>query len=123
MSINTVCISGNLANDPNPRKVKDYQVVSFSLAVNEGFGDKKRVSFVNCEAWGKLGDTIVNNLSKGSRVGITGRLQQDRWEKDGKKESMLKVVVEKVEFLSSKSEVVKDDNLDGGQIGFEDVPF
>lgn len=125
MSLNTCIVSGNLVSDPKPRKVKDYQVVSFAIAVNEGYGDKQRTSFINCEAWGKTGDTIVNNLKKGSPVGLVGRLQQDRWEKDGKKESMTKIVVEKVEFLGGKSKdnTVKDNNFDGGEINLAEIPF
>jgi len=124
MSLNIVTLTGRLTADPQSRKAGQYDLVEFSLAVDDGFGDKKKTFFFDCMAWGKTGEAMKQFTSKGSMVGVNGKLQQNRWEKDGKNFSKVVVVADKVEFLGGKNDkAVRDDNLDGGQITFDSIPF
>jgi single-strand DNA-binding protein len=105
--INQVFLIGRLTKDVELRTTQSgTQVASFSLAVNYtyGSGDQKKetVSFFNCTAWGKLGELINQYCSKGHRIAVTGRLQQQTWEKDGAKHSDVKVIVESCQFLQPR---------------------
>ena len=82
-----VIIMGNLTRDPELRSTPSgTQVCSFSVAVNRVYNGNEQVSFFDCSAWGKIGETIAQYLKKGSGILISGRLEQRSWEdKDGQK--------------------------------------
>ena len=74
-----------------------------SLAVNRSVkrGDswEDEVSYIDCEIWGKTAENLKDKLVKGKQVCIHGYIKQDRWEKDGQKQSRLKIVAETVQLL------------------------
>ena len=50
-------------------------------------------------------DPLVRRRREGSKVAVEGKLRYSSWEtKDGQKRSKLEVVVDEVEFLSSRSQ-------------------
>lgn len=108
-SLNKVFLIGNLTRDPELRMTpKGTAICSFGLAVNRQFrddagGTREETTFVDLEAWGKTGELISKYLSKGSPAMVEGRLRFDSWEsKAGEKRNKLKVVVDNVQFLSSR---------------------
>lgn len=74
-----------------------------SLAVNRSVkkGDKweDEVSFIDVTIWGKMAENLKPNLVKGKQICVCAYLKQDRWEKDGQKQSRLTVVAESVQLL------------------------
>lgn len=102
-------ITGNLTRDPELRTTPNgASVCSFSVAVNRVYRDsngeqKEDVSFIDCSAWGKLGEMINQYAKKGSGVLVSGRLDQRSWEDktDGKKRSRVEIVVEDFNFTGS----------------------
>ena len=102
MNFNQVTLVGRLTRDPETRQVGEQQraVTSFGLAVNTVFSkDKEKTTFVDCEAWGKMAETIGKWCTKGREILVTGRLDLDTWEdKDGNRRSKLKVVVNNFSF-------------------------
>ena len=101
-------ITGNLTRDPELRTTTSgSSVCSFSVAVNRTFkgGDgenKEEVSYIDCVAWGKLGEVIANYAKKGSGVLVSGRLSQRSFEgKDGVKRSRTEIVAEDFNFVGS----------------------
>lgn len=98
-----VTLVGNLARDPESRKVGDNTVTRLVIAVNDPY-QKDKVSFIDAEAWGKLADNCQKYLKKGRRVLANGRLVQDTWEKEGKKNSKIYIKADAVQFLSSAKE-------------------
>jgi single-strand DNA-binding protein len=84
--------------------------LKFGLAVNRQFrdeagGTREETTFVDLEAWGKTGELFSKYLSKRSPAMVEGRLRFDSWEsKAGEKRNKLKVVVDNVQFLSSRGE-------------------
>ncbi len=101
-------IAGNLTRDPEVRTTQNgSNVTSFSVAVNRVYRDangeqKEAVSFIDCSAWGRLGETIAQYAKKGSGVLVSGRLDQRSWEDktDGKKRSRVEIVAEDFVFTS-----------------------
>ena len=108
-SLNKVFLIGNLTRDPELRMTpKGTAICTFGLAVNRQFrdeagGTREETTFVDLEAWGKTGELVSKYLTKGSPAMIEGRLRFDSWEsKTGEKRNKLKVVVDNVQFLSSR---------------------
>ena len=98
-----ITMVGNLAIDPESRQAGEYNVTRLVVAVNDS-RQKDKVSYVDVEAWGKLGENCQKYLTKGRQVLADGRIVQDTWEKDGKKQSKLYVKADNVQFLGSKSD-------------------
>lgn len=101
-------ITGNLTRDPELRTTTNgTNVCSFSVAVNRTYKgadgeNKEDVSYIDCVAWGKLGEVIANYAKKGSSVLVSGRLSQRSFEgKDGVKRSRTEVVAEDFNFIGS----------------------
>lgn len=102
--MNKVILVGRLTRDPEVRYTqKGTAVASFSIAVNTGFGEKKRVDYIPIVVWDKLAEICGNNLTKGRNVLVEGRLQISEYEKDGQKRRTTEVVAQNVEFLESKA--------------------
>lgn len=96
--MNTVQILGNLTRDPEVRYTQSGKAVAtFNVAAINTFIDsnnetKEQTAFINCVAWGKLGESI-GNLRKGNRAFVEGRLQTRSYEtQDGQKRYVTEVV-------------------------------
>ena len=75
--INTITISGNLAQDPEVRLGKNLNesYVTFSLCIHFYNGEE----YVKCIAGGKTADYLIKNAKKGDHVGVTGKIRLNRW--------------------------------------------
>ena len=100
----TTTLVGNLVRDPELRFTPNgAQQAVFGIAVNHRRPDKARqgewiedTSFFNVICWGSLADNI-QNLAKGTRIVVVGRLQQRSWEADGgEKRSVVELVADEV---------------------------
>ena len=142
-------ITGNLTRDPELRTTPNGATVcSFSVAVNRVYRDasgeqREDVSFIDCSAWGKLGEMINQYAKKGSGVLVSGRLDQRSWEDKttGNKRSRVEIVVEDFNFTgaardnagnssnfgasSDADDSAADipDDIPEGEIDLSDVPF
>lgn len=68
-----ITIFGGIGKDAQTRTTQGGdKVTSFSVAVDEGFGDKKRTIWFDCSLWGQRGEKLAQYLTKGSRVCVTG---------------------------------------------------
>lgn len=109
-SVNQVILMGNLTRDPELRQTPGGQsVCNFGIALNRAFKDssgnwQEATDFVNCVAWGPLGERVSQYLSKGRRVLVQGNLRSSSWEQDGQKRSKLEVWANDVTFLDGRGE-------------------
>ena len=104
--MNKVILVGRLTRDPEVRYTQTGKAVaSFSVAVDTGFGENKRADFIPIVVWDKLAEVCGNNLTKGRRVLVEGRLQIREYEKDGQKRRSAEVVAQNFEFLDTKQAV------------------
>lgn len=111
MSINKVIISGNLTRDPELRATAGgMQVMSLGVAVNDRRKNQQTgewedyPNFVDCTMFGTRAESLARFLSKGTKVAIEGKLRWSQWERDGQKRSKLEVVVDDLEFMSSRQQ-------------------
>jgi single-strand DNA-binding protein len=116
-SFNRVILMGNLTRDPDLKTLPSQATVcDFSLAVNRKWKDADRnereeVLFIDCAAFGKTGETIAGNLTKGRPIHIEGRLRLEQWEQeDGQRRSKIRVVVEQFRFVDAKPGNAKSGN-------------
>lgn len=144
-------ITGNLTRDPELRSTTSgSSVCSFSVAVNRVYRgtdgeNKEEVSFIDCSAWGKLGEMIAQYGKKGTGVLVSGRLSQRSYDdKNGVKRSRTEIVVEDFNFVggrgdsdgassgagnysapasSSAAASSIPDDIPEGEIDLSDVPF
>jgi single-strand DNA-binding protein len=102
MADSTVTIVGNLTRDPELRFTGGGKgVASFGVAVNRRWQQngewQEKVSFFNVTAWDTLGENIAACLTKGTRVIVTGRLEQREYEtKDGEKRNVVEIVADEI---------------------------
>src|SRR5574339_1086949 len=99
--INRVILVGRAVADVECRFTSGGTAVAdLRLAVNKSLKDKnEETSFIDVTLWGKQAEVAGEYLTKGKRVAVDGRLQQQVWESDRQKRSKLVVVGEYFQFL------------------------
>ena len=146
---NKVILMGNLTRDVEVRMTASGQsVANFSLAVSRSWRgqdgqQQDQTSFINCVAWGKVGDIIAQYVHKGSPLLVSGRLDQRSYQdKDGNKRSAVEVVVADFNSVgsgrsdnsspsapssnqstNSKSQDVVIEDIDDKPIDLSEIPF
>jgi len=109
-SFNKVIIMGRLTRDVDLRTTSGgNSVIDVGLAINErrlGVNGEwvDAIQFVDITFWNRKAEVIAQYFHKGTPILIEGSLQLDRWEKDGKKYSKLKVRGTDFSFVGNKSE-------------------
>ena len=102
MADNTITLVGNLTRDPELRFTTGGRgVASFGIAVGRRYqvnGEwQEQTSYFNITAWGQLGENAAATLAKGSRVIVTGRLEQREYTtRDGDKRTAIEVVADEL---------------------------
>lgn len=105
--MNIVIIIGRLTRDPELRTTaSQIPVATFTVAVDRKFknanGDRE-ADFIQCVAWRQQGEFVSKYFTKGSRIAVTGTLQNRNWEdSEGHKRTTTEVVVDSAEFVESK---------------------
>lgn len=125
MSINRVVISGNLTRDPELRSTASgLPVLGFGVAVNDRRKNQQTgewedyPNFVDCTMFGTRAESLSRYLAKGTKVSIEGKLRWSQWERDGQKRSKIEVIVDELEFMSSRN----DSSSNGGRSGGSSAP-
>ena len=102
MSDSTVTLVGGATREPELRFTAGGRAVaSFGIAVNRRYQVnnewQEQVSFFNVTAWGTLAENVAASIAKGTRVIVTGRLEQREYDaKDGTKRTAVEVVADEV---------------------------
>lgn len=106
--MNSVNLIGNLTRDPDLRYgtgENQTAICRFSIAVNDGYGEKKEVNYINIVSFGKVAENCERYLAKGRKVAIVGRIKTGSYNKqDGTKVYTTDVVASNVEFLSGQEQ-------------------
>jgi single-strand DNA-binding protein len=101
---NTVSVVGNLTREPELRFTPSGQATAtFGIAVNRSWTDRQSqerresTSFFDVVCWGTLAENAATSLTRGTRVVVTGRLDQRSWEtQDGDKRSKVEITAEEI---------------------------
>lgn len=116
--MNKCFLIGNLGKDVDLTTTQSGKLVAkFSLGVAEGYGDKKSTSWHNIVCWEKVAESAGNNLAKGSKVLVEGKITNRSYDgKDGQKKYITEIIANHIEFLTPKRQ-----NDPASQFG-QDVP-
>lgn len=128
--MNRVVLIGRLVRDPELKYTPGTgtAVATFSIAVDRRFSKngQKEADFIRIVAWGKTAELVAQYMSKGRKIGVSGRIQTNSYEtKDGEKRTSFDVVAEEVEFLdraSGNGSGTRNNDADTGYTGFPDEP-
>lgn len=112
--LNQIVMVGRLVSDPELKETESGKKVSnLTLAVPRSYKNENGeydTDFVDCTLWTGVAESTAEYCKKGDLIGIKGRVQTDSYENsDGKKQKTMRVVAEKVTFLSSKSKDIEDE--------------
>jgi len=129
---NNVTITGNATREPELRFTPSGQAVAnFGVAVNRRWQNRQTqeweeaVSFFDITAWAQLAENVAETVGKGTRVTVTGRLDQRSWEtQDGDKRSKVEIVADDVavSLRWATAEVRRNERSDGGSYGGGGAP-
>jgi single-strand DNA-binding protein len=124
-SDNTVTLVGNITDDPELRFTPSGQAVAnFTVAVNRRFKNQsgdwedRLDGFFRCNCWREMAENAAESLTKGTRVVVTGRLQQRSWEdQDGGKRTAFEIQADEVgpSLRWATASVQKSQRSGGGQ--------
>jgi single-strand DNA-binding protein len=103
-NLNSITVVGNITRDPEMRFTPSgVSKVTFGVAVNRSWRNQQtneweeQTSFFNVVCWRELADNVGASLKKGTRVVVTGRLEQRSWETEqGEKRSVVEIVADEV---------------------------
>ena len=104
MPDNAITVIGNITRDPELKFLNNGNAtVRFGLAVNRRWRNaqtndwEERVSYFDVTAYGPLAENVANSLPKGTRVVVSGRLEQRSWEtQDGDKRSIVEINADEI---------------------------
>jgi len=121
-NLNVVVVDGNLTRDieMNPAGT----VGKISIAVNESQKDQSGnysdyANFFECKLFGKTASNLAKYLVKGKHVIVRGKLHQDRWEKDGQKNSRVVINVDELTFCGGPAQQGQQAGNKGGGESWE----
>ena len=102
--INRVILVGRLTKDPILKKVPSGDsVAEFTLAVNRKYGTQQ-ADYIKCIVWRKMAENVYKYCSKGSTVGIEGKLQSRSYDNtQGHKVYVVEVICDSVQFLETRA--------------------
>lgn len=119
--MNKIILLGNLTRDPEIRYSQgenSLAIARFSLAVNRRFAkaaDDTNTDFFNCTAFGKQAEFVEKYFRKGSRMLLSGRIQNDNYtNNNGEKVYSVQIIAEEVEFAERKSTADANMTAQGG---------
>lgn len=94
-------------------------IAKTSIAINSGYGDKKRTDYFNIVAFGKTAELFEKYVTKGMALCLRCHAQNNNWtDKDGNKRYDIQFIVDEVDFCGSK----KDEQPKPSNDDFVSVP-
>lgn len=124
--VNVITTSGNLTRDAELKYAgSGVAILEIPVAIN---GSKKQgdewvqtTSFVDCTMFGRRAEGIAPYLTKGTKVFISGRIEQQRWEKEGQKRSKIAVIVDNI-VMAPRGDSGGNHSKPPARSGFHDTP-
>lgn len=105
--MNRVVLVGRMTRDPELRRTgSGAAVTTFTLALNRNFtsANGQQADYISCVVWNKIAENVEKYCSKGSLVGVDGRLQSRSYDNaQGQKVYVVEVVCDSVQFLETKA--------------------
>ena len=130
--LNSCCFIGRIGKDAELKTMKNGEMMAvFSLAVGESWMGKNgeranKTEWINIVAYRKLAEVCAKYLAKGSQVYVSGKFTNSKYiGKDGIERNNVQIVIDKLQMLGNKVQVMNNDPVEETQDdGFDqDIPF
>lgn len=126
--MNSWTFTGNLGNDAETKFTQSGDaIVSFSVGVKSGYGEKASTTWARCSMFGKRGQSVAEYLTKGQLVGIVGELSIREYQtKDGQTKTSTDVRVNDLTLLGKKDsqqQAKPAPKAEKPSEQFDDIPF
>ena len=104
--MNVMTAIGRLGRDAEVKYTTDGKpVTTFAVAVDDGFGERKVTTWIDCALFGERGPKIADYIRKGDRIGITGSIRLDTFTtRDGAEKAKVAMRVQDVTLLGGKAD-------------------
>ena len=106
--MNRVVMVGRMTRDPELRRTgSGAAVTSFTLALNRNYNtaDGQQADYIPCVVWNKIAENVAQYCSKGSLVGVEGRLRSRSYDNaQGQRVYVVEVVCDSVQFLETRAQ-------------------
>lgn len=119
---------GRLGRDAEVRHTQAGKpITTFAVAIEDGFGDNKTTTWIDCAMFGERGEKIASYIRKGDRIGVTGSIRLDTYTtRDGVEKSKVALRVQDVTLLGGKQDAPRTqrqaepavDDFEDGSIPF-----
>ncbi len=104
--LNQVVIAGRLVSDPEyvtTENNKKRAIITVAVPrAYKNIDGNYETDFIQCILWNVVAENTCEYCKKGDVVGVKGRIQTSKYEKDGETKYSMDVIAEKISFLSSK---------------------
>jgi single-strand DNA-binding protein len=112
-------VTGRLTRDPQFFGEGEKRRAVFAIAFNRGKEENRKTTFLDCIAWGKRAD-IMESFKQGSGIHVSGELETDSWEKEGKKHSKIRLNISTITATMSnrknQEEAPADEGADTAEV-------
>ena len=110
MSINKVILIGNVGQSPDIKVISDtMKVAKITLATSEKKKEETETTWHNLVAFNKTADLFEKYVNKGDKLYVEGKISNRSYsDKDGNKKYVSEIIVEKIDFLTSKNNSTSD---------------
>lgn len=104
MMTNSITIAGRLVEDAELRySSSGGAVCSFTIANNRNYKNNERSTFIDVVIFGAYAESMVDHLTKGTAIDVTGELIQESWEHEGKNYYKHKILAKELDFRTPKN--------------------
>lgn len=124
MNVNKCFIGGRLTAAPELKTAQNGTIVlRFSVAVNRM--KKDETDFIECVAFKTTAENIAKYFDKGSSIFVEGHINIDNYkDKDGNKRKSVVVIVDRFDFVESKTKTVDSTPDEPAELeDIDDLPF
>ena len=115
--LNQVVLVGRIVSKPELIELDNgRKVIDITLAIPRNYKNvngEYDTDFVTCTLWNGVAENTVNYVDKGDLIGVKGHVVRELTEKEDNKSYNLKIIAERVSFLSSKK--IQDEEKDNEQ--------
>lgn len=110
---------GRLGRDAEVRHTQAGKpITTFAVAIEDGFGDNKTTTWLDCAMFGERGEKIASYIRKGDRIGVTGSIRLDTYTtRDGVEKSKVALRVQDVTLLGGKQDAPRSEPRPSGGTG------
>ena len=110
-----VTAAGRLGKDAALRTTQGGEkVLGFSIGVDVGYGQNKKTEWIECAIWGTRAEKLVQYLTKGMPVAVTGAGGIRNWESNGKPGTSITCRVSELTMQGGKRDGGRSGDDDGG---------